>query len=259
MVARRGAGGKTRRAKVMRMTSSHEPRYRQLKQQLIEQLRRGRWKHGQRIPSEPVLAARHGVAIATVRRAVGELVAEHILERRQGSGTYVLSHTPDYMLGVFFRIAGRDGRKELPTSRLLGLTRARADAATARALQLTPRGSVIRIDMLLSLQGRPVILDRLQLPARLFPGFSAAAFAARTGTVYGFFQQHHGVTVVRAEEYVTAVAATPEAAAWLGVAPGAPLLRIERTAYTYRDRPVDTRVRLVRSDAHGYLGTPGRG
>lgn len=241
------------------MTSAAPPRYRQLKQQLIEQLRRGRWKHGQRIPSEPVLAARHGVGIATVRRAVGELEAEHILERRQGSGTYVLSHTPDYMLGVFFRIVGRDGRRELPTSTMLDLRRVRADAATARALKLPPRATVIRIDMLLSLQGRPTILDRLHLPAALFPGFSAEAFAARPGTVYGFLQQQHGVTVVRAEEYVTAVEAPAEAARRLGVRPGSALLRIERTAYTYRDLPVDTRVRLVRSDAHGYLGTPGRG
>lgn len=243
----------------MRMNLAREPRYRQLKRQLVEQLRRGRWKHGQRIPSEPLLAARHGVAIATVRRAVGELVAEHILERRQGSGTYVLSHTPDYMLGVFFRIVGRDGRKELPSSRLLGLRRVRADAATARALRLPLRATVIRIELLLSLQGRPTILDRLHLPARDFPDFSAAEFEGRDGTVYGFLQQRHGVTVVRTEEYVTAVAAAPDAAAALGVPPGHPLLRIERTAYTYRDRPVDTRVRLVRSDAHGYLGTPGRG
>ncbi|MEN0021967.1 MAG: substrate-binding domain-containing protein [Microbacterium sp.] len=50
----------------------------------------GVWAVGGRIPPEPVLAGKYGVSINTVRRAVGNLVDDGILERRQGSGTYVL-------------------------------------------------------------------------------------------------------------------------------------------------------------------------
>lgn len=242
----------------MHMTSMHEPRYLQVKRQLIEALRKGRWKHGQKLPSEPQLAERHGVSVGTVRRAVGELVAENILLREQGSGTYVRSHTRDYMLDVFFRIVGRDGRKELPTTALLDLRRARADAETARQLRLAPRAAVIRVDTLLTLRGRPTILDRMHLPARLFPDLGASLFTRRDGTVYGFFQQHYGITVVRAEEFITAVGAGAEEATLLGVPGGTALLRIVRTAYTYKDQPVDTRVRLVACGAHGYLSTLGR-
>lgn len=60
----------------------------------MEKVRRaivdGTWPVGGRIPPEPNLAEKYGVSINTVRRAVGDLVGDGILERRQGSGTYVL-------------------------------------------------------------------------------------------------------------------------------------------------------------------------
>jgi len=249
----------------MRMTLARtegEPRapaYRVVKQQMTEALREGRWKHGQRIPSEPLLARRHGVSVATIRKAVGELVAENILVREQGRGTFVLSHTRDYMLNVFFRIVGRDGSKALPTTTLLGMRRGRADTETARLLRLKPRAAVLDIETLLALRGQPTILDRMRLPAALFPDLGESLFARRDGTVYGFFQARYGLTVVRTEEFITAVNAGVREAALLGVKPGTALLRIVRTAYTYKDQPVDTRVRLVACGAHGYLSTLGRG
>lgn len=65
---------------------------------VVEQLRRsildGSWVVGARIPTEPALAETYGVSINTVRRAVGALAEEQVLERRQGSGTYVLRIPP---------------------------------------------------------------------------------------------------------------------------------------------------------------------
>ncbi len=103
-----------------------------------KRLPKGRWKHGQAIPSEAALAGRFGVSVGTVRRAVGELAAENVLVRRQGSGTYVASHTRDYMLSVFFWIVDVKDRKELPRAEVLSYRRGRADARTAERLHLRP-------------------------------------------------------------------------------------------------------------------------
>ncbi|MFD2155131.1 FadR/GntR family transcriptional regulator [Rhodococcus jostii] len=51
----------------------------------------GRWAVGSRIPPEPALAEMVGTGRNTVREAVQVLAHSGILERRQGSGTYVLS------------------------------------------------------------------------------------------------------------------------------------------------------------------------
>ena len=63
--------------------------------------------------------------------------------------------------------------------------------------------------------------------------------------MYGFFEQVFGVRMLRAEERLTAVAADAASAALLGVAPGTPLLAVDRVAFTYGDRPVEVRRGLV--------------
>ena len=231
--------------------------YRSVKQQITEALGSGKWKHGQKIASEPQLAARFAVSVGTVRKAIGELEAENILVREQGRGTFVVSHTRDYMLNVFFRIVDAENHKELPTVSLIGMKRGRADPRTAALLNLAPRAPVIDIEALLSLKGKPTIFDRIRLPAGRFGELGEHLFARRTGTIYGLFQERFGITVVRADERITAVAAGEREARLLGVARGTPLLRIQRVAYTYKDVPVDARVRLVDSSRHGYLSVLG--
>lgn len=233
------------------------PLYRTVKQKLTDALRSGKWKHGQKIASEPQLAERFGVSVGTVRKAIGELEAENILVREQGRGTFVVSHTRDYMLNAFFRIVDADGQKQLPTTTLLSMRRTRADGTTAALLRITPRSPVIDIETLLSLKGRPTILDRIRLPVSLFGELGEHLYTRRDGTLYGLFQERFGITVVRVEESITAVLASERDARLLGVAAGAPLLRIRRVGYTYKDVPVDARVRLVDSSRHGYLSVLG--
>jgi len=63
----------------------------QVIEQLSEQIASGEWPVGSRIPTEPDLVAALGVGRNTVREAVNALVHAGVLERRQGSGTYVLA------------------------------------------------------------------------------------------------------------------------------------------------------------------------
>ena len=234
-----------------------EPRYRAVKRRIVDALQDGRWGRGEAIPSEPLLASRFGVSVGTVRRAVGELVAEHILVREQGRGTFVAAHTRDYMLDVFFRIVDRDGRKELPRTEQLSFRRGAADALSARLLRIAPGDPVWRVRTVQFLQDAPVIVDDLRLPVGLFPALDARAFGERDATVYGLLQQRYGVSVVRTEELIDVATADARAAALLRVPPGTPLLRIRRTGYAYKDLPVETRLRLVSTARHRYLSLLG--
>jgi GntR family transcriptional regulator len=47
--------------------------------------------------------------------------------------------------------------------------------------------------------------------------------------------------MVRAEEELRAVGAATEVANLLNLAPGAPLLQVDRVSYTYADRPLEIR------------------
>jgi len=233
------------------------PLYKAVKHKLTEELRTGRWRHGQAIPSEPVLANRYAVSVGTLRRAVGELVAENILVREQGRGTFVASHTRDYMLNVFFRIEDREGRRALPDSELLSFRLGRANRATAAALQIAIGDPVFQIRARLRLQGKAVILDDIRLPARLFPDLNERLFVDRDTTIYGMFQARYGITVARTTEVLTAQLAYKPTCRLLDLHTPAAVLKVVRTAYAYKDLPVDWRMRYVNTRSHHYLSVLG--
>jgi len=68
------------------------PLYRQIQDLIVQALADREWLPGEMIPSEMDLAARFEVSQGTVRRAIDELAAEHLLVRRQGKGTFVATH-----------------------------------------------------------------------------------------------------------------------------------------------------------------------
>ena len=236
-----------------------EPLYEQVRARLIEGISAGRWRPGEAIPSEGALAGTYGVAIGTVRKAVDALVAEQVLDRQQGKGTFVTQHDESRRLFHFFHVVGNDGHKAYPEVKTLAFRRDRADAASAKSLAIAPHEKVIRIRNLLSLEGSPRILDDITLPAALFPGLNEKAFVSRGNTIYHLYQSRYGINVLRADERLRAILASAEDARLLRVEPGAPLLEIRRVALTFRDRPVELRVSRVDTAKHVYHNTFGKG
>jgi len=100
--------------------------------QVIEQLRTqitsGRWPVGTKIPTEAELAQQTGTSRNTVREAVQSLVHAGLLERRQGSGTYVLAAN-ELAGAVSRRVAGAGQRDVLEVRRALEVGAARLAAA----------------------------------------------------------------------------------------------------------------------------------
>ncbi|GEN78356.1 FadR/GntR family transcriptional regulator [Actinotalea fermentans] len=94
---------------------------------LRKQITSGAWPVGTRIPPEPELTELIGVGRNTVREAVQSLVHAGMLERRQGSGTYVIS---DSELGTAMgrQIAGAHQRDVLEVRRCLEVEAARLAA-----------------------------------------------------------------------------------------------------------------------------------
>jgi GntR family transcriptional regulator len=233
--------------------------YEQVRARLIEGISTGEWRPGEAIPTEAELAGEFGVAIGTVRRAVDSLVAEQALMRRQGKGTYVTAHDGSRLLFHFFHIVSRTGGKTYPEVRTVEFRRERANAQAAAALAIAPLDKVVRIRNVLSLEGRPAIVDDITLPAQLYPGLTEKIFRARGNTIYHLYQSRYGINVLRTDERLRAVLASRDAAALLEVAPGAPLLEIRRVALTFRERPVELRISWVNTAQHDYHNTLGKG
>jgi GntR family transcriptional regulator len=232
--------------------------YAQVRARLLEGIAAGQWRPGEAIPSEAELARGFGVAIGTIRKAVDALVAEQVLLRRQGKGTFVTAHDGERLMFHFFHIVERGGRRDYPEVETLSFARDRADAATARALAIAPHEKVIRIRNRLSLGGRAAMVDDITLPAEPFAGLTEKIFASRGNTIYHLYQSRYGINVLRADERLRAIAAPADVAAILGVEPGSALLEIRRVALSFRDRPVELRVSRVDTTRYDYHNTFGK-
>ena len=233
---------------------SFQPLYLQIKGLLEKSLEAGEWRPAEPIPSEIELARRFGVAQGTVRRAIEALAADNLVVRRQGKGTFVATHTEERAsMFRFLRIRRNDGLDEYPGSRLIDVRRAKATAEVARLLALRPGEGVIVLRRILEYGGVPAVLDEITLPAALFRGLTKARFEAYHGSMYGFFETQFGVRCLNAEEKLRAVAADESSARLLGVAPGTPLLAVDRITLTYGERPVEWRRGLCVTRDHHYF------
>jgi GntR family transcriptional regulator len=227
--------------------------YRMVKRELLRAIENGSCPAGEALPSEAQLAGAFGVSIGTLRRAVDELVSEHILVRRQGRGTFVALHSEDRFLFQFFHVERSDGLRGPPEVEFVSFNRLRIEEEAAEALQVRVGEPAIEIENRLLLQGQAVVHDRLTVSAQMFKGLTERRFRERPSTIYHLYQTEFGITVTHARERARAVAADRAAVRQLGLAPGLPVLQVRRTALTFADRPVEYRVSTVNTAHHDYV------
>lgn len=244
------------------MTKSHStptfrPLYEQIKILITQSLVAGEWSPGEVIPSELELASRFKVSQGTVRKAIDALAAENILVRRQGKGTFVATHTEEHTQYRFLRIVELSGKKEVPVSEVLYCERGKADSTAADRLGLKRGSPVVTVRRILRFSGEPLILDDICLSATLFKGMSEVLINEFGGTLYSLYESRYGTRIIRAEERLQAVMAGATEAKLLGVEQDAPLLEIDRVAFTYTDQPVEWRVSRCNTKHHCYLNELG--
>ena len=229
------------------------PLYSAVKRALLKMIESGAVAPGDALPSETELSAEFGVSVGTLRRAVDDLVAEHILVRRQGRGTFVATHTSDRFLFQFFHVERGDGRRDAPEVELVSFERTRLDEEAADALSRPVGEAALHIENRLRLQGKAVVHDRLLIPAALFKGLTEKRWRERPSTIYHLYQSEFAITVVRAHERLRAVGADRAAARVLGVPVGQPVLQVRRVALDLGGKPVEWRVSTVVTAQHDYV------
>jgi GntR family transcriptional regulator len=233
-------------------SATFSPLYQQIKALITQSLQSGEWKPGELIPSEVELANRFKVSQGTVRKAIDELAAENLVVRRQGKGTFVATHHEARAEFRFLRLMPDVGEPHLAQNKIIEVRRMRASAEVARLLEMKSGDPVIFIKRVQAFDAIPTILEEIWLSGALFKGLTAERLNEYKGPMYGLFETEFGTRMIRATEKLRAVEANAEVAGLLAVAPGVPLLSVERVSYTYGDKPVEVRRGLYLTDRHHY-------
>ena len=225
-----------------------QSRYGALAAALRQRIVDGEWPPGHALPAETVLAAEHGVALGTLRRAL-ELVAEQgLVERRHGRGTFVRSGLAGAPMLRFFRFGA--GAGEVPTSRILQRQRCAAPADVARRLGLGRAEPVLRLQRLRALAGQPCLLEEIWLPLPLFAALEAGSTDDWGDLLYPLFAERCAVHVSRAVDQIGFGVLTAAQARVLQLPAGHPCATVTRQAHDLAGRCVE--LRTTRGDAHAF-------
>lgn len=226
---------------------SKGPLYQQLADALRREIAEGRYRVGDRIPSEEALCERFGVSRITVRAAIDLLADAGLLRRRQGKGTFVTAPPIEQelvQLNDFVEDMTAAGL--LPTSRIIHLGEEPASVEVARVFDLAPGSTIVRLDRLRLGDGSPVAFDRTYLPLRF--GRLLDRERLPDETIYHQLRTQYGIRVVSGSFVIEAGLASGEIANHLGTERNAPLLIVRRTSYTDPNQTVYYQERSYRAD-----------
>jgi GntR family transcriptional regulator len=157
---------------------------------------------GERLPAERDLAKRMGVARMTIRRAVDRLVADGVVERRHGSGTYVVPGP--FVRALALTSFSHDMRERglEPSSRLLSFSRMPADDAVAGQLRVAPGAQVFRFTRLRLADREPMALETVWIAASTVPALTGADL---DDSLYDILFLRYGITVGSAKVTIAPV------------------------------------------------------
>lgn len=195
------------------------PLYRQLADRILADINAGVYEVAERIPSEHELAGSYEIGRPTVRQATDLLVRQGRLERRRGSGTYVLPPTRTIDL---FSLAG--------TSAALNNSELNASLSVISGPTRVPATEDyedrFRVERCATVDGRPVLLETLWFNAALFHNLDQQVLSDRS--ISSLVKEKYFLEPSSAEQTFYAVAADRHAATHLDINEGTPLLRVQR-------------------------------
>jgi GntR family transcriptional regulator len=221
-----------------------EPKYYAVKRHLLDFI--GSLEPGAAVPTERELALQMRTSRTTVRQALGELVVEGRLVRRQGSGTYVAEPkiTWPLYLASFTEQVMASGFT--PSAEVLAAQRVPATAELGQRLALGARAPVYRLERLRLADSWPIAVETSWLPAARFPGLTRLI---RThGSLHAILSSHYGVTLQTGEESIETAPATPREAGPLQVDVGTPMLVVSRDNFDADGTPVEVGRTWFRGD-----------
>lgn len=222
----------------------------QLLQILREPIERGEWKVGTQIPTEEQLCERYCVSKTTVRSAIEELVALGYLKKFQGRGTFVKRAIPEDSFRMAIHMNAE--RMEFGTVHRyheLESGTCRPEVEIADYLHLEPGETCRHLARILVLDGLPLAVEKLYVPARLCVGDlgERGGILPLTACVEGLC----ALKIQRLREKTDLTGTGEQEAAFLRIPAGAPVLRIRQFFYRSGDQPVGFASTIRRIDRFG--------
>ena len=223
---------------------SSSPLYHQLMQRLSEDIERGKYAVGSRIPPEHELEALYNVSRVTVRRALAELTAEGMLERKQGKGTFVSTPRISQDLKSIHSFHDACKQNGFQGGTIVVHVKERdAEASDLEELELQKGARILETLRVRTADGGPVVLERNHFSM----AYSYLENENLSGSLYSILRDY-GIEPKQASHDISMTFASETQAKLLGVETGAPLMKLHEVVYDQKGRPLHSSLQLIRGD-----------
>lgn len=227
------------------ITAGPRPKHAQLRD-LLADLASTELSPDEMIPSERELMARYDVSRATVRRAIEALIADGLLHRIHGKGTFVARPRLESRLHLASFSQDMRRRGFTPSTLALDVACEPPPADVAAALALGPDQRAWRIDRIRLADGEPIAHEHGWYPEPLLPGLSAAGLV---DSLYETFRERYGLVIDAAEQTIWSEVADDVMAKRLQAPLHTPLLVFQRVS-TAAGVPIEHVVSHYRGDRY---------
>lgn len=234
------------------------PKYLQIRDWLKELIESGRYRPGDRLPSETTLASLCRVHRNTLRQAISELASEGILRKEKGRGTFVVA-PPVSLKHRLERISSFSD--DLDEAGITGNTRILKKGVeapneyVARALLLGSRSKVIILRRLRMGNGTPFIYEESYLP---YPNFKPILEMDLTGSMYKILAERFKVVLARSQQTLRAVNLKGRIARILELTENAAGIFMESHTFDQNNMPVEVLFSYYRGDKYVFEVELGR-
>ena len=232
------------------------PLYHQIFTVLRDKIYRGEYEGDSFLPGEQEVAAFFGVSRITAKRALDEIAGAGLAVREQGRGTRVcITPRGTAVRGNVEGLVHSLHAKGTSSVRLLDFAYVPASADVAERLALNAGEEVQRARRIWHSDAGPFNYLTTFVPAAIGRRWNRKALERKT--LISLLEES-GIRVDSAEERVTATLADKESAPLLEVSRGSALLKVMRTLFDQRERPVEYLIALYPPDRYQYSVTLGR-
>lgn len=216
-------------------SGSPVPLYYQVFESLSRKIHSGEIPNGYMLPSETGLAQQLGVSRITIKRAFNELAATGLVSRKRGSGTQVTLNTALMVKGgIMDMTANIAAIRQRTKAKLLERRQTEIPENVYNMLKLSPNDAVEMTAHTLLMNENAVTLSLTYAPAKFFEKFTDADIERKSLIT---LMHKENTRVVKADQTLSAIAATPYHADIFSIKIGAPLLEIQCLMFDQRSVP----------------------
>jgi GntR family transcriptional regulator len=225
------------------------PLYYQLREELKRRILGREWKAGELLPGELALCAEHSVSRSVVRQAIGDLVYDGLVERRQGVGTFVAQ--PKIREGLAAREVGfyedMTSKGYQVTTEVIRQVLQKASPEAAAQLEIAAGDTVLFVSRVRCVDGVPLVYVESRLPEARVRGLVGEDLENQS--LYAILRSRYGIRVSTSRRLIGACAATRRVARLLEIEPGSPLVVLESVSYAEAEAvPLETYLAYHRAD-----------